>query len=564
MPVLPPVVDDVASLDPVLGARLKDDLSRLTEAAGAVAWGNRRIPALIDAASSGPTELLSLLVDEVKALTGVPTCWALAWSGDPEDETVTFRALAGDGGGLGAAGLTTPSEISRSIVGQVLREGRATWSDDARSDARFRASESVHLYALRSIGCLPVGERGVLYLLHPEEPGAFSRSQRLQITALCVLAGSFLDSLGVTDALDPYAAAEARREKRRARSQSLPGLVGTARPMLDLFAAVRAFAPMPWPALILGETGTGKEAVARALHSTSPRKDLPFVPVNCAAIPENLAESMLFGHVKGAFTGADAPSDGTIASVQGGTLFLDEVGELPAAVQPKLLRLLQEGTWVKVGGTKVERFEGRIVAATHRALDRGEGRQGFREDLFHRLGGCLLRVPALGDRREDIPAIATYLFQRALDQAGATDLSLDPAVLPRLQRMTWPGNVRQLENMLRSAIARTLAARKTVVDGAMLGLPDFGDAVFLTTTGTAGAVKAPPVSVEELTERVATLKDETVELADDLRAATEAFQRAQVREALRRADGNRTAAAELLGVSRQWLHRLITKWDGEP
>ncbi|MCO4768882.1 MAG: sigma-54-dependent Fis family transcriptional regulator [Deltaproteobacteria bacterium] len=569
MTVLPTVVSDVAALDPALGARLRDDLSRLTDAAGAVAWAHQRIPQLIDASAGGAASLLGAVVDAARDLTGVPTAWALAWSGDPEAGTTSFRALAGDRDGLGAAGFAAPAEISRSIVGQVLRDGRPTWSDDARSDARFQASESVHLFALRSVGCIPVGKRGVLYMLHPTEAGAFTPTARVQITALCGLAGSFLDAQGLSDELDPYAAAEERRRRRRARSRRVPGLVGDAPPMHELFAAIHAFAPMPWPALVLGETGTGKEAVARALHSTSPRSSAPFVPVNCAAIPEQLAESMLFGHVKGAFTGADRPAEGLVAGVRGGTLFLDEVGELPASVQPKLLRLLQEGTYERVGSSRSERFSGRIVAATHRALDRGEGREGFRDDLFHRLGACILRVPPLRDRREDIPDIARFLFARALKEAGKPDaLMLDEAALASLQRVAWPGNVREMENLLRGSIARALASRRSVVDVQALGFGTFGESVAVGHDVDLAEFTAELEALEEELPDASTIEASSepapVVLSGDLKADTDAFQRGQVREALRLADGNRTDAARRLGVSRQWLHRLLAKWGGEP
>jgi len=509
-----------------------------------------------DATQGGACSLLGVVVELARDLTGVPTVWALAWSGDLEDGTASFRALAGDADGSGAVGLGSPASISRSIVGEVLAQGRPTWSDDARSDARFHASESVHQYALRSVGCLPIGSTGALYLLHPTEPGAFSADAKLKLTALSRLAGTFLDGLHIAD---PYAEALARRERRRARAMALPGLVGEAPAMQDLFAAVHAFAPMPWPALILGETGTGKEAVARALHTVSNRAKAPFVPVNCAAIPEQLAESMLFGHVKGAFTGADRPAEGLIARVRAGTLFLDEVGELPATVQPKLLRLLQEGTYERVGGSTTERFEGRVVAATHRALDQGEARSGFRADLFHRLGGCILRVPPLRDRRTDVPAIARFLFERAAAQAAAGEvLTLDEAALPGLQRLGWPGNVRELENLLRAAIARALAADQTMVGADLLGVAPFHAPVDLGAAAPPAPVSEPAGPEAAEPEPAAFL------LHPDLREATDAFQRAQVREALRRTDGNRTAAAGLLGVSRQWLHRLLGRWDGAP
>ncbi|HJN74717.1 MAG TPA: sigma 54-interacting transcriptional regulator [Myxococcota bacterium] len=305
----------------------------------------------------------------------------------------------GDGGNIPA-----PAEISKTMVGQVIEEGRPAWSDDALADARFTEAESVQAYGLRSIGCLPLGEQGVLYLHDPREPGRFPLDCRAKLTALCSLAALVLK-------------VDTRTGDKAPQGLEVPGLVGSAPAMVELYEAVHAFAGMPWPALVLGETGTGKEAVARALHSLSDNADGAFVALNCGAIPDELAESTLFGHVKGAFTGADRPRDGLVARAAGGTLFLDEVGELSPRAQLKLLRLLQEGTYNRVGEDRERRVRARVVAATHQPLE--EDRETFRDDLYYRLAACVLNVPPLRARSQDVPALAEHLLDKALGERSA-------------------------------------------------------------------------------------------------------------------------------------------------
>jgi DNA-binding NtrC family response regulator len=290
---------------------------------------------------------------------------------------------------------------------------------------------------------------------------------------------------------------------------------------------------MPWPALVLGETGTGKELAARALHDLSPQAERPFLAINCGAIPDELAESILFGHERGAFTGADRRQEGLAERVADGTLFLDEVGELSARAQVKLLRLLEEGVFERLGGRETLQFRGRIVAATLRDLDDPASRDQFREDLFHRLAGCIVRLPPLRSRREDIPALAHHLLSQAmleLTQPGGLELS--GAAATALSRRPWPGNVRELKNVLRGAIARALAAGDGTIEPSHL---------------------APP-------SRSAAEPGDDLLAITDLQAATESYQRRVVEAALEACDGNRTQAAARLGVSRQWLHRLVARW----
>lgn len=504
-----PALDRLAALDPDLANDVQASFDRLGRTAAAVSWAQMRVGALVRGHTAAG--VLRALVTEVKLLTDAPEVWGLLLEpGDPP----RIRALAPDGP---APTVPAPREVSRSIVGHVLTSGRPAWADDARADARFAASASVQGLAMRSVGCLPVGDHAVLYVADPEEPARFGTLTRLRLGALCRLAGRVLDAV------------EAPGEA----PQPLPGMVGDSPVMHDLFAAVRAFAPMPWPALILGETGTGKELVARALHESSGRAASPFLAVNCGAIPEQLAESTLFGHERGAFTGAERRQQGLVERVGDGTLFLDEVGELSPTAQVKLLRLLEVGEYERVGGHETLPFRGRVVAATLRALDDPTDRDGFREDLFHRLAACVIRVPPLRERRDDIPALATFLLQRALSEITTPrPLTLADSAVRLLQHRTWRGNVRELNNVLRGAVARALAAGDGVIEPIHLAAAPAGSA-----------------------------RGEDLLAITDLQQAVADYQRRVVEAALKACDGNRTAAAARLDVSRQWLHRLIARWD---
>jgi DNA-binding NtrC family response regulator len=503
---LPPSLQRVAAYDPTLAEELNRSIGRLSQAAEALVWAEERLPELL--ASPSTAARLEVLVSAARELTDVPEAWAATWTGALGQGPVSIAAVAGDG-----SKVPGPEDLSQTILAEVVAAGRPTWSDDALADARFAAAQSVQTYGLRSVGCLPVGSQGALYLMDPDLPGRFDPVSRARLAALARLVSRFED----TPATTPVPVA------------TLPGLVGETPPMQELARTVRAFAPLPWPALVLGETGTGKEVVARALHELSTNASGSFVAVNCGAIPADLAESTLFGHERGSFTGADRRREGLVSRANAGTLFLDEVGELPAPLQVKLLRLLQEGTYERVGGDRPLKFVGRVIAATHRPLDQDRG--DFRDDLYYRLAACIIRTPPLRDRRADVPTLAAHLLARSLEQMpDAPALTVDPACEGWLIAQDWPGNVRELENALRGAVGRALA------DGADRIRPEH----FLQAGG--GPVGPSPEQW-------------------DLAAATDAFQRDMVTRALDASEGNRTRAAVRLGVSRTWLYKLLARWE---
>jgi len=297
--------------------------------------------------------------------------------------------------------------------------------------------------------------------------------------------------------------------------------------MRRLYEAVERVARRDVTVLVRGETGTGKELVGALLHAHSPRAARPLVRFNCAAIPGELAEAELFGHARGAFTGAAAARRGFFAEADGGTLVLDEIGELSLAIQPKLLRALQEGEIQPVGSGRIEKVDVRVVACTNRDLA-AESRAGrFREDLFFRLAVVEIVVPPLRDRREDIPALAAELARRTAEKFALPSLRLSDALVERLKTADWPGNVRQLDN----AIARLAA----LSDGGELDVRD------LDASGALAGTDAPPDGTS-------------------LKAQVEAFERSLVARTLDATGGNQSEAARRLGTSRVTLLDKIRKY----
>ncbi len=251
--------------------------------------------------------------------------------------------------------------------------------------------------------------------------------------------------------------------KRQLREQtSLPTMLGKSSRMRELFELVRQVAPTRANILITGESGTGKELVARSIHALSDRQDRPFVTINCGAIPENLLESELFGHVKGSFTGAISHKEGLFEAADGGTLFLDEIGEMPLSLQVKVLRAIQDRTFKRVGGTSDIQVDVRILCATNRVLSEEVRRGSFREDLFYRLNVIEVQLPRLRERPEDIPELVRLFVERYASELSRPVQEVDPEVLTVLERYAFPGNVRELENLVERAVTLARSERITI------------------------------------------------------------------------------------------------------
>jgi DNA-binding NtrC family response regulator len=312
-------------------------------------------------------------------------------------------------------------------------------------------------------------------------------------------------------------------------------LEGESAALVEVRRRIERAAPTDATVLLTGESGTGKELMARALQRRSPRRDGPFLKINCAAIPETLFESELFGYERGAFTGAREAKPGRFELAEGGTLFLDEIGEIPPAVQPKLLRALQDRSFFRVGAVKTIEVDVRVVAATNRDLEADIAAGRFREDLYYRLNVVPIHVPALRERVADLPALADFFLRRSARRHGKTVEGFAPDALAALVQFQWPGNLRQLENAVERAILFT--------EGSLIRREDLPSEV----RPCDAAARDP--SALPLRERV--------------REATRSIEREAIIEALRRTEGNVTRAARTLGLSRRGLQLKMKELEIE-
>ncbi len=343
-----------------------------------------------------------------------------------------------------------------------------------------------------------------------------------------------LDELRLTiaSALERKRLREENQSLRRQlqRERGLPNFVGRSRRMLEVFETIRKIADSPSNVMITGETGTGKELVAQAIHHESPRRDRPFVSVNCGAIPEGLMESELFGHVKGSFTGAVSDTRGLFSAADGGTLFLDEITEIPAAVQVKLLRAIQERSIRRVGDTRDVRVDVRLIAASNRDLLPAVAEGILREDLFYRLNVIPIHLPPLRERRDDIPLLVNHFIQKLARETGKDVRGISPEALAILEQHRWPGNIRELENAIERAIV----------------------------LGAGSTLHIDALPTELLRPSIA--HDVTLEIPPDgldLEATLESIEQRLLRAALERSGGVQTRAAELLKMSfRQFRYKL--------
>jgi two-component system, NtrC family, response regulator AtoC len=308
-------------------------------------------------------------------------------------------------------------------------------------------------------------------------------------------------------------------------------LVGTSAPMRRVLDFVEKVADSESTVLIQGDSGTGKELIARMLHFNSMRRDRPLVPVNCGAIPENLLESELFGHEKGAFTGAAHTRLGRFELAHGGTLFLDEIGEMPLALQVKLLRVLQERCFERVGGNKTIHVDVRIIAATNQNLEQAVAERRFRQDLYYRLHVIPIEVPALRERRSDIPLLVNHFIERLNDQRKTEIEGMESEALARLMEYDWPGNIRELENLVERSVVLKKKGWITVAD-----LPD-------------RLAKTVPAQSADQSEHFIRFNEDGINLTKEL----EQYENRLIGEALRKANGVTSRAAQLLQLNRTTL-----------
>jgi transcriptional regulator with GAF, ATPase, and Fis domain len=418
------------------------------------------------------------------------------------------------------------TQLSDSIIAKVVRSRKPVIISDAMHDDEFSSAKSVMHLKVSSVICVPLLDRGrLLGLIYVGNDSIRDLFQDQTLRVLTVFASQA--ALIVANAL---LLNELRHDNKRLNDRleqyRFGEIVGTSSPLMQqVFRKVEKIAPTDISVLITGETGTGKELIAREIHNRSPRAGKPFVTINCGAIPENLLESELFGHVKGAFTGAVANKQGKFQAADGGTLFLDEIGEMPIELQVKILRALQERIVFRVGDTRPEACDIRILAATNRDLEKEIANGRFREDLYYRLNVVNVELPPLRVRGDDVLVIARYLLSRYAREYDAKVKGFSPNAAVAVRKHNWPGNIRELENRIKKAI---VLCESTVIGPDDLGLS--GDVL----------------------PQILTLAE-----------AKEKFQREYINEVLALNNGNRTKTARDLGVDPRTVFRHLEKEGGE-
>ena len=415
-------------------------------------------------------------------------------------------------------------QLSDSILAKVVRTRKALIISDALHDDEFQSSLSVINLKLSSVMCVPLLERGnllgVLYVGNDSVVELFDDSRLDVLTIFAAQASLIIRNALLMNELK----LDNRLLSERLEQLRFGSIIGSSPAMMELFKKVEKVATTDISILITGETGTGKELIAREIHQRSARLKGPFVTINCGAIPESLLESELFGHVKGSFTGAVATRPGKFHAADGGTLFLDEIGEMPLALQVKILRALQEHVVVRVGDTRPEHVDIRIIAATNKEVEEEIKNGRFREDLFYRLNVVNLHLPPLRDRGEDVVVIAKYFLHRFSEEYGGKIKGFTPNAIIAMRRYAWPGNIRELENRLKKAVV--------LADKAMLGPEDLD----------LHEGNLPPI----------------LPLGD----AIEQYRRTYINEILELNRGNRTKTARDLGVDPRTIFRHLEK-EGE-
>ncbi len=413
------------------------------------------------------------------------------------------------------------AQVSDAVVARVVKERKPLIVNDALNDADFNSSQSIINLNLCSVLCVPLLDRGsligLIYVGNTSITKIFTDQHLELITVFAAQASLIIANAIMINELklDNIELSRKLTEKR------FGSIIGACDAIKDVFRTVERVAPTSVNVLIVGETGTGKELIAHEIHARSPRAKGPFITLNCGAIPENLLESELFGHVKGAFTGATHNREGSFKAAHTGTIFLDEIGEMPINLQVKLLRVLQEHTITPVGATHPEKIDIRVVAATNKDLELAIRNNEFREDLFYRLNVVMLQLPPLRHRGDDVVVIAQFLIKKICDEFNLPLKQLGADAVIALKKYDWPGNIRQLENRLKKAIV--LADRSVL----------------------------KPEDLDLLPE---VLRD-IVPLAD----AKEQFAHRYILEVLERNNGNRAQTARELEVDPRTIFRYLEK-----
>jgi Nif-specific regulatory protein len=475
--------------------------------------------------------MLTTAIDGVIELCGAERGMILLF--DPEDGSIVVEVARN----LRKEDIERPEfQVSRSILEKVRSEGRPFWHPNVLDDPSIGHRASVLRLLILSVICQPIQDGGqtlgVVYLDNRSAEGVFTEE-----TARLVESFSELVSLATRNALDRRRLTQRiDRLSRELREQyDFGAIVGQDARMVEVLKLVAQVADSEATVLIQGESGTGKELIARAIHFNSRRRDKPFIAINCGALPENLLESELFGHVRGAFTGAVQDHPGWFERAEGGTLLLDEVGELTPSLQVKLLRVLENGEYSRVGSTQVRRADARIVAATNRDLDELAREGRIRRDFLYRLNVVEVRLPPLRERRSDLPLLIRHLIEKQVSRQGKNrgPKHLAPETEQRLLGYDYPGNVRELQNVLQRAMLLS--------EGEIIEARHLPDAL---QGGRPSAASDAPEAMEP--------EGDDSLLSEGFRAAkqrvVERFERDYITRCLRQAHGNISQAARLAAI----------------
>jgi Nif-specific regulatory protein len=503
------------------------------------------------AARIDPDELIPLVIKKCCETFAAEGTSVLLLDEDGRELRFPYAAGASPEVESQLARLRIPAD--RGIAGTVVQSGKGTRIDDAQADPRFYADvDRVTGLTTRALLCAPLatsrGTLGVIQVVNRRAGGGFSGDD---LALLEALAGSIAVAI---DNARLYARVKGSEETLRAqvavlrrdlaRRDRFTEIVGASAGMAEVLRLMDSAATSPIAVLIEGETGTGKELVARGIHRASPRAEAPFVAVNCAALPEHLLESQLFGHRKGAFTGAMQDQRGFFEAANGGTIFLDEVGDMPPAMQAKLLRVLQEGEVVAVGDVRPRTVDVRVISATNRDLGSAVTAGGFRHDLYYRLAAFPISLPALRDRRDDVPLLVGHLLGAAADRHRKSIPGIEPAAVHLLAAFDWPGNIRELQNEIERAVALAHEGESIGVKhlsaklGSGAGVPAVGPTDGLPPATAAAQERAPR----------------------SLRQARALFEARHITEALKEHGGNVSRTAQALGLSRVMLQKKMKEY----
>jgi len=417
--------------------------------------------------------------------------------------------------------ITDITNMSKSVVNEVISTGKTTLSYDAVEDQRFANANSIQLQKIHSILCVPMkmnGEvTGAIYMDNRSNVGNFTDESRDFLKAISKQAAIAIENAMLYEKLF----SENTRLREQMNQQiSFPEIIGKSKKIREVFDVVGSVADSEATVLIEGASGTGKELIAQAIHNNSSRKDKPFIAVFCGSLSESLLESELFGHKKGAFTGATVDKPGLFEEADGGTFFLDEIGDISKNIQTKLLRVLQEVEIKRVGDNKIHKIDVRIVAATNKNVWDLVQSDEFREDLYYRLNVIKIVMPELKERWEDIPLLAQHFLKIFSDKNKKYLKGFSKEAMNILQNYPWPGNIRELENTIERAV---ILSKET-------------------------EIQANDLQIQK--------KQEVIEVGMKLKD----IERRIVLKTLDSYSGNRTKAAEILGVSRRWLQYQLKEW----